>query len=285
MPSEKPRSATPHLSTGQRLPDLRIVSAEQLYLHEESDPVRVARLAERMRDEGILRNPPVVAPLPEDAGFVVLDGANRTSALINIGASALPVQVVDYDDPAVRLDIWHHFLTDAADLATRLASPGLAVRPASAEEAERLLAARTIACYFATRAGAYLVAQSLEVPPAATLAKVVGAYKGTVRIYRVLTTDLDTLSSEYGTDGTVVVFPLFTKRDILEIARAPVKLPTGITRHLITGRALRVNVPLNILTSPGEIDGKTRWLAQTIHQKLLDNRIRYYPEASFLFDE
>ena len=285
MPSEKPRSATLHLSTGQRLPDLRIVSAEQLYLHEESDPVRVARLAERMRDEGILRNPPVVAPLPEDAGFVVLDGANRTSALIHIGARALPVQVVDYDDPAVRLDVWHHFLTDAADLAPRLASLGLSVRSAGTEEAERFLGARTIACYFKTRGGAHIVPQPLEVPPAATLAKVVGAYKGTVRIYRVLTNDLDTVTNEYGTDGTVVVFPLFTKRDILEIARAPVKLPTGITRHLITGRALRVNVPLNILTSPGEIDERNRWLAETIHQKLLDNRIRYYPEASFLFDE
>ena len=285
MPSEKPRSATLHLSTGQRLPDLRIVSAERLYLHEESDPVRVARLAERMREEGILRNPPVVAPLPDGSGFVVLDGANRTSALIHIGARALPVQVVDYDDPAVRLDVWHHFLTDAADLAARLASMGLSVRSTGADEAERLLGRRVIACYFKTHRGTEIVGQLRSATLAATLAQVVAAYKGTVRIYRVLATDLDTLASEYGIEGTVVVFPLFSKRDILEIARAPVKLPTGITRHLITGRALRVNVPLHILTSPDDIEDMNRWLLETIHKKLLDNRIRYYPEASFLFDE
>lgn len=273
------------LASGHVLPDVRLIAAERLYLHEEADPVRVARLADRMRDEGILRNPPVVTPLPEDAGFVVLDGANRTSALIHLGAGALPVQVVDYDDPSVRLDVWHHFLTDAADLAARLISLGLSGRPASTEEAERLLAARAIACYVKARAGAHIVSPSREASAAATLAKVVSAYKGTVRIYRVLSTDLDTLATEYGTEGMVVVFPLFTKRDILDIARAPVKLPTGITRHLITGRALRVNVPLHILTAPGEIDEKDRWLAETIHQKLLDNRIRYYPEASFLFDE
>jgi hypothetical protein len=91
--------------------------------------------------------------------------------------------------------------------------------------------------------------------------------------------------ADYGAVGELVVFPTFTKRDIVEVARAPVKLPTGITRHLIPGRALRLNVPLSVLTSPGDVAAKNRWLQEELHRKLLDHQIRYYPEATFLFDE
>ena len=100
-----------------------------------------------------------------------------------------------------------------------------------------------------------------------------------------MSTDLGALREEYGSVAALVVFPTFTKRDIVDIARAPVKLPTGITRHLIPGRALRVNIPLDVLISPGDIDQKNRWMAEEIHRRLLENRIRFYPESSFLFDE
>ena len=63
------------------------------------------------------------------------------------------------------------------------------------------------------------------------------------------------------------------------------KLPTGITRHLIPGRALRLNLPWSVLTSPGDVAAKNRWLEEDLHRKLLDHQIRYYPEATFLFDE
>lgn len=284
MPSEQPRSATVHLSTGQRLPDLRVVATGEVFLHEDCDPTRVARLSTRLRDDGVLRNPPVVTGLPE-GGYVVLDGANRTSALIALDARAIPVQMVDYHDPAVRLDVWRHYLIDAHDLADRLAPGGISVWPTTVAEAERLLEERVIACYLMTAGAVQAIAYASGPPLPAVLAQVVSAYKGTARIYRVPRTDLQVLAREYGAYGTLVVFPLFIKEDILEIARTPIKLPTGITRHLISGRALRVNIPVEILTSPGEIDEKNRWLQEMIHQRLLDNRIRYYPEASFLFDE
>jgi hypothetical protein len=39
------------------------------------------------------------------------------------------------------------------------------------------------------------------------------------------------------------------------------------------------------LTSPGDVAAKNRWLQEELHRKLLDHQIRYYPEATFLFDE
>jgi hypothetical protein len=61
-------------------PDLRFFAARDVLLHEEEDPERVERLVDRLRDEGVLRNPPVVAELG-DGRVVVLDGANRVTAL------------------------------------------------------------------------------------------------------------------------------------------------------------------------------------------------------------
>lgn len=272
------------LATGHLLPDLRIVPRAQVYLHEDADPARVARLAAQLRSAGVLRNPPVAAPMT-GGGYVVLDGANRMSALAALEAPFVPLQVVDYDDPAVRLEVWHHLLADAPDLAAALRATGVPVRPAAARQAEAWLADRSVACYILDRQGTQAVPLSPDRLLAGTLSAVVAAYKGATRIYRVLATDLDALAREYGPVGAVVVFPQFTKQDILEIASAGVKLPTGITRHLIPGRALRVDLPLTVLTSPGDAESKNRWLADTIHRKLLEGQIRYYPEATFLFDE
>ncbi|TMJ13080.1 MAG: hypothetical protein E6G98_01095 [Bacillati bacterium ANGP1] len=272
------------LPEGRSLPDLRIVPRAEVHLHEDTDPARVQRLVTRLRTEGVLRNPPIAAPR-SDGGFVILDGANRTTALLALEAPAVLLQVVEYEDPAVRLDVWCHLLAQPVDLPGLLRARGLSIRDISPAEASRRPPERSSGCYVITSGGAVEVSASARHSLAETLAAVVDAYKTTNRIYRVMSADLEALREEYGSVAAVVVFPAFTKRDILEISRAPVKLPAGITRHLIPGRALRVNLPLDVLTSPGEIEPKNRWLADEIHRRLLENRIRYYPESSFLFDE
>lgn len=285
MPEDKAKvQSASRLLEGRSLPDLRIVPRAQVHLHEDTDPARVNRLIARLRAEGVLRNPPIAALHP-DGGFVILDGANRTTALLALEAPVVLLQVVEYDDPAVTLDVWCHLLTQPLDLPGLLRARGLAVRNVTSAEASRRAPQRSAGCYVLTPRGAVEVSASAHQSLAETLAAVVDAYKTTNRIYRVMSADLEGLTQEYGSVAALVVFPPFTKRDIMEISQAPVKLPAGITRHLIPGRALRVNLPLDVLTSPGEIEGKNRWLADEIHRRLLENRIRFYPESSFLFDE
>jgi len=73
------RSLT-HEST--ETPDLRIVAIDRLVEHEYNDEQRTAPLAKRLQAEGLLKNPPIVALLEDgdDPRYVVLDGANRTTA-------------------------------------------------------------------------------------------------------------------------------------------------------------------------------------------------------------
>lgn len=270
--------------TGEALPDLRIVARETVHLHEDADPARVERLSHRLRTDGALRNPPAAAPLP-GGGFVVLDGANRTSALARLGLRVLPLQVVDYDDPGVRLDVWRHLIIEPLDFSGLLRSKDLHPTEMSIHEAAAAIDDRTIAAYLLTGARALAVTLSPDRRLATILSQVVETYKGRTRIYRVPTSDLEALTDAYGAVAAVVVFPQLTKRDILEIAGSPAKLPTGVTRHLIPGRALRVNVPLDALERDEDLVAKNRWLAGLVRRRLLDHSVRHYPEGAFLFDE
>src|SRR4051812_45361812 len=85
------------------IPDLRVVPSSALVPHEQADRKRVARLEARVSADGFLKNPPIVAPIPATEKYVVLDGANRTSALANLGYPHLLVQVVDYGSGHVKL--------------------------------------------------------------------------------------------------------------------------------------------------------------------------------------
>src|SRR5262245_40397122 len=106
-----------------QLPDLRIVPTEHLFLHEDVEPGRVERIVERLSQDQVLKNPIIVAELDDFGHYVVLDGANRSTALKQLGVRDALVQVVDYGDPEVKLDTWYHLVSDIDkhDLFARIA--------------------------------------------------------------------------------------------------------------------------------------------------------------------
>jgi len=63
-----------------KLPDLRMLATESLLPHEDSDPRRVEKLSQRIKEEGRLKNPPIVSQIPGSDNYVILDGANRVMA-------------------------------------------------------------------------------------------------------------------------------------------------------------------------------------------------------------
>ena len=86
------------------LPKLQILSTESLIPHEWHDDSRTKPLIERLRASGVLRNPPIVTPFDDSSGrFMVMDGANRSSAFKQMGLPHILAQVVQEDDPGVQL--------------------------------------------------------------------------------------------------------------------------------------------------------------------------------------
>ncbi len=269
------------------MPILRVVSSDTLVLHEDADPRRVARLTERLREDGIIKNPPIVAPLG-DGRYVVLDGANRVSGLWALGVPHALVQVVDYD--RVELDTWYHLLTgmDRARLFAGVRDvPGVQVTRTSLDAARAELEARRSLAYLVCPAGdVYSLAGGASLGDGARiLVGISNVYRGAANIHRVRIDDMRGLTRMYDDVAALVVYPPFTRADILALARDSAKVPTGITRHIIPGRVLRVNLPLTVLTDERSLDDKNEWLKAWEKEKLAQKAVRFYAESTYLFDE
>lgn len=267
---------------------LRIVHVNDVMPHEEVDPLVVERLAERLRADGILRNPPVVAAM-EDR-YIVLDGATRTSALRLMGVRDALVQIVDYAAEQIRLNSWHHLVqrTSPSELLTEIeAIHGVTVDRVDIKQAEHALAIRTILCYLLLRNGAaYAVRGAADLQTAVQqLNRIVHVYRGKTEVFRSATTQLDLLLREYPDLSTIIVFPRYAPSEVMHLALNGAKLPMGITRHLIGGRALGANIPLARLASDEPLEEKNDWLSKWLVDKIHSRKVRFYQEPVFVFDE
>jgi len=261
---------------------LRFVPANEVLLHEETDPLRVDRLAAAIDALGVLKNPPIVAPT-SDGRYVVLDGATRTTVLKMKGASDIIVQVVPYSDPGVDLEAWYHVLPDveATNVLDFARTHTEMAHTASVDEARSALDERSaIAAIVNDDATAMLVHGN-----ASTLRQLVKVYGGAGEIFRIVHDDLVDTVRRMDRCPSVVMFPTFTPSEIDNYARSNELLPAGITRHLIPGRALNINVGLEHFTSTKPLAEKNEWLNEWLTSKIMAKKVRYYHEPVFVFDD
>ena len=268
-------------------PQLQVVALDALVLHEEADGDRVERLRRQLESSGILRNPPIAAPL-EAGRFVLLDGATRVTALRTLGCRTAVVQVVDYPGTAVTLRTWAHFLPQWSldELQQQAVSAGFRTHRISLAEAQRALAERTIIAY-ATSDGTYALGlqSSSPAPTAVLLRRLVSLYTG--RGFQRVTAEEVSLLRQHSAQaaGLSIVFPDFTPEEIRRMALAGEKLPAGITRHIIAGRLLQANIPVEELRRVRTPEEQYRWLQHWWHERLRSHRLRYYPEPTFVLEE
>lgn len=286
-PGLRPRPAALPEGPGA-MPRLRVWPAERLLLHEEAEPVRVRRLADALRRDGVLRNPPIVAPVA-DGRAVVLDGANRVTALRALGLSHIVVQAVSYDDPGVRLSVWRHYAAEdvPGTLRAAAAAAGLGeIAPVDGEAgAAAQIDARTgIAAILDARGGAVVRGTGHGAAEAEALCRLTALYRDGRPVHRVHGGTLDDLRAAHG-PGALVLFRRFEAADILNLALAGNRLPAGITLHVIPGRALRLNTPLAWLSDGIDPAAKQAALDAQLRQRWEAHGVRYYAEPTFLFDE
>ncbi len=272
------------------LPRLEILPTDVLFPHEDQDPGRSERLARRLRADGVLRDPPIVAPLG-DGRYVVLDGANRTTTLKLLGIPHALVQVVAYDDPdQVELGTWYHLIAgiDRETLlqgATRLFGQ---LRRLPAPEARAALETGQLAAYLRTDGGEFVwglpAPEGGLIPFARAVRAFVNLYRGKGTIHRVLHEDWEALRQGYGEAAGLAVFRPHTPAEVQELVRRGELVASGITRHVIRGRALRVNCPLSLLEADLPLLEKNLRLAKDLRARLQAHGVRYYPEPTYLFD-
>ena len=278
-----------------RMPDLRFVPTEDIFPHELHDLQRTTPLVERLQASGMLRNPPIVTQIGDgmrvQPRFVVLDGANRSTAARAAGWPHLLVQVVRYVTPAVELHTWYHALTaDARDLLARglKALPGLTTSLHDHVHARALLARReALACVVLDEDDAIVAHGGRDLHERNELLnELVHLYQDRLPYTRVTSDSLSAARREHPEVQALVVFPRFDPAEVIDLASAGEYLPAGITRHLIRWRALRVNVPVALCAdTTRSLDDKNAWIAAWTQERLTKREVRFYEEPTVLYDE
>jgi L-serine kinase (ATP) / ParB family transcriptional regulator, heme-responsive regulator len=274
------------------LPHLCFLPIGSLIFHEWHDTQRTPPLIERIRESGLFRNPPIVAPLDDGSGrYMVLDGANRITALREMGFPDVLLQVVQADDPGLELENWNHVVWKLNPKAFFTAIRDInGIHLALNEEAhfqpdltgECGLAAVQIprGKRYAACASARELLRRVEL-----LHAIVDSYKDRASLDRTSVEEVSQLAGIYPNLSGLVTFPNFQISDILRLAGEGYLLPTGITRFTVSPRALHVNYPLFELASSKPLAEKNADLQEWIQKRIAQKGVRYYEEATFLYDE
>jgi hypothetical protein len=275
------------------LPDLQFLKLDSLIMHEHHDAQRTVPLVERIRDSGVFRNPPVVMPLEDGSGrYMILDGANRVTALQQMGFPDILVQVVIADSPGLKLQNWNHVLWEMPPkkvLAGIRDLPGINLLPTEACEVAEpdLWGECGLALLQIPDGRIYTVCTDVRklVRRVELLNAIVDTYSRSCRLDRVGARCIDDLCDMYPNLSALVIFPQFDIQHVMKLASDGYLLPTGITRFTISPRALHINYPLYELAAHKPVEEKNAALKEWLAKKTAQKGIRYYAEATFLYDE
>ncbi|MBZ0291861.1 MAG: hypothetical protein K8L99_04765 [Anaerolineae bacterium] len=263
-------------------PDLRIVPVNVLYPHEDHDSQRSEPLIERLKTESLMINPPIVAPM-SNSEFVILDGANRCYAFQQLNYPHILVQVAPYDSGYVQLETWSHVVShwQTGKLLDHLrALPDLTLSEGYHASAIAQFTLRDNSVL------SVLTPFNITKERNAVLREVVSVYQKNASLHRTAIREPDDIWPLFEECVALVIFPSYQPADIITAARHHAYLPPGVSRHIVHGRALRVNYPMDRLRDENTpLQDKNQALQSWVREKLGKRKVRYYAEATYQFDE
>ena len=277
----------------QKFPVLAILPLHSLVIHEHHDDSRTGPLMEKLESNGVFSNPVIVTPLHDHtARYMVLDGANRTTATRRMGFEHILAQVVEPDELGVETQTWNHVVWDVPveTFWEKIeAVEGLAYRESTAEKANETVLERQGLAAIHLADGRVFVALAPAINRVARnafLNRLIDTYKSAGRMDRTPHRTIEPLIKMYPSLSGLVFMPKLKVRHLSYLVSQGHFLPAGVTRFTISPRALRVNFPMDILRSVDlSLEQKNDALDQFIKDLLENKRVRYYAEATVLYDE
>lgn len=267
-------------------PDLKIVPVSHIKLQEYVQKNRMGLLAQSIKEEGILRNPPIVTNFFNDT-YLHLDGANRITAVSLLKYPNCLVQVVDYTDPShVHLMSWSHVISTKKDQILRKLKkiPNIEIKEIKSFH-HRSLYRPYIVCVFVFNDGEVyeITSKGSFVDFMKHMGDVVALYADAhvERVFSASPWNTESIMARferYPENNLFVAFPTFSPQQVMTLVDRGVLMPAGITRHVVYRRKLNVNLPLKYLSMPIE-------KANVELQKFLQHRtVRLYEEPVIYFE-
>lgn len=270
------------------LPALKIVETSRLHPHELPDEQRAQPLVSALRRDRVLKNPPIVQPIEGRDEFVVLDGANRVTALRLLGTPHCLVQVAQPSRELVEVKTWNHVLMGlAAEEARQLIHKNEQLGELAKQAVEAGIGTtRLVRVDYAGGERVAFGQRDLDLRQRiARLNRIVDTYRGQVHFERTSESSLAGINGMYEAVAALVIFPEFEPDEVVQAAAQKWHFPPGITRFIVSPRALRLNYPLAMFNGMEDLAEKQKNLDTWIRSRVRNRRVRFYAESTFMFDE
>jgi hypothetical protein len=240
-----------------------------------------------------LKNPPIVAPFNDGSGnYMVLDGANRSTALKKMGLKHVLAQIVEPDALPLDVQTWNHVcwgISPDEFFAGLQAIPEIRLDKVDPTDGLRQLYSHHILIMAqrpdSEHSFAGLYDQGDLISRINLLHRVMDSYKERAKLDRTRVRQINAVKGMYEGLSGLIIYPPFKMNEVMQLVSAGHLFPAGVTRFTVAPRALRVNYPMDELDSEDSLEAKNERLDQWIQQKISAKSVRFYAEPTVLFDE
>lgn len=230
----------------------------------------VDTLAQSIMKDGQVRDPIMV----DEKSLVVLDGMHRVTAVAQVGCKRIPCCLVDYGNSSIRIGCWVRVLRGRRTAREIMISTKRDWPQSNLKEAIGLI-----------ESGAPIVAMSDG--QSCYISKSLDAFEAYEKVAY-----LEDIAQKMGFDisyemerqaqmrlaegsaKVLIVPPVLTKSQVLDLALSGKLLPHKSTRHVFPARPLGVNVPLDLLKEDSDE------AADRLVQLLNERRVKFMPQGS-----
>lgn len=269
--------------------DIRLIKLSDLLLHEATEHVRLDRVLGRISKDKFLNNPVIVGKYKDK--LILLDGANRYSSMTSLGCKLILAQIIDYASPKTKLETWNHIFYDLEmnDIKFFCDQNKIRYRMVSLKEGKSEMH-KKFCCILCSNT---FNNENILIKLPSKKDKMVEALSNFTKHFfdkyhfdrsesEIKISDLRKYSRR---KGILIIYPHFTKEQIVSLASKGLKIPAGITRHLIQNRVLHLKYELKKLFDDKDIVKKNDELINSITKKIDGNKVRQYQESVIVFDE
>jgi hypothetical protein len=270
---------------------LEVIPIKDILVHEELDPSNSKELISFLKKSQILSNPIIVAALGQKK-YLQLDGMNRIFSFKSLGIKTITGQIVDYNNQEeIELSSWLHIFKGDIKKFLNFSQkdPSLVVTRGRIDQVgHRYLKESDFGrlCTFITKRGEVFFVSTAGnfFDKIKRLNYLVSYYKNSlsrgILPYTLNRDNIELFFDQYLGKDIIVVFPTFTPQQIIKAAKAKVLLPTGISRHLVKGRVLNIDLPLSLFDHKKSLKEQN----QEQDKLLLRKRFRLYEEPTVNFE-
>lgn len=270
--------------------DLKILKLSDIKLHEATENVRRTRVLDRISEAEYLNNPIIIGKYEND--LILLDGANRYSSIKALGCKLIIAQIINYKSPKTVLDVWNHLIYDdfKLDIVKDFCEKNkISYRHISFSEGKKVLDANFHHILVTDTSGTETILIDLSKNFKKCLEQLAQfgelyftKYNFDRSESEIKITELRRFTRK---KGVLFLYPRFQKSHIVKIARNNLRVPAGLTRHLIHNRVLHLRYEIKKLKKADNIEKKNAEFIKDITAKIDDNKVRQYNESVIIFDE